>query len=114
MTKWCLTLFSQSDPVVLQVDDFEAISHHGVIIYDVANRCDQLDDHLGSVVTGSRLKTQQINENQAGVQHVYIECFQEAGNRIMWNHFILVFTENRQSNQKINNVSISKLIINPI
>ncbi|TNN31310.1 hypothetical protein EYF80_058538 [Liparis tanakae] len=48
---------ASSDAVVLQVDDLEEVAHQGVVIDDVSDGCDQLDDQLGGVVTGSRLRT---------------------------------------------------------
>lgn len=56
-----ITLLSQCDAVVLQEDDFKAISHHGVIINDISDGRDQLDDHLGSVVSWSSLETQKAH-----------------------------------------------------
>lgn len=57
----CLTLLSQSDSVVLQIDDLQAVSHHRVIVDDVSDGRDELDDHLGRVVTWSRLEQMHIN-----------------------------------------------------
>lgn len=53
-----LTLLSQSYSIVLQEDNFQVVSHCGVIVDNISNRCDQLDDHLGSVVPRSCLETQ--------------------------------------------------------
>lgn len=57
-----ITLLSQSDPVVLQEDDLKAISHHGVVVNDVADGRDELDDHLSGVVPRSCLQAQTQQE----------------------------------------------------
>lgn len=51
-----LTLLSQSHSIVLQEENFQVVSDFGVVVDNLSNRCDQLDDHLGGVVTWSRLE----------------------------------------------------------
>lgn len=51
-----LTLLSQSHSIVLQEENFQVVSDFGVTVDNLSNRCDQLDDHLGGVVTWSRLE----------------------------------------------------------
>lgn len=50
------TFFCKRDPVVLQEDDLQLVSHHRVIIHHVSHRSDQLDDHLGHVIPRSSLQ----------------------------------------------------------
>lgn len=50
-----ITSLCQRDPVVLQKDDFETVADHGVIVDNLADGCDQTDDHLGRVVSRSSL-----------------------------------------------------------
>lgn len=50
-----VTSLCQRDPVVLQKDDFETVADHGVIVDNLADGCDQTDDHLGRVVSRSGL-----------------------------------------------------------
>lgn len=72
-----ITLLSQSDTIVLQEDDLQAISYHRIIINNVSNWCDQLDDHLSSVVTWSCLQVHtnismmHLNNRDSYAQLVY-------------------------------------------
>lgn len=63
-----ITLFSQSDPIVLQEDDLQAISNNRVIIDDVSDGRDQFDDHLGGVVAWGRLE--EVAEQVSNIKSV--------------------------------------------
>lgn len=51
-----ITSLRQCDSVILQKDDFEAVSDHGIIVDHLADSRDQTDNHLGSVVSRSSLR----------------------------------------------------------
>lgn len=54
-----ITSLCQCDSVVLQKDDFQAISDHRIIVDHLADGCDQADNHLGRVVSRSGLCEEQ-------------------------------------------------------
>lgn len=53
-----ITFLCQGDSVVLQEDDFQTISNHGIVVDHLTDGSDQTDDHLGSVVSRSSLQEQ--------------------------------------------------------
>ena len=50
------TFLCKRHPVVLQEDDLQLVSHHGVIIHHISHRSDQPDDHLRHVIPRSGLQ----------------------------------------------------------
>lgn len=56
------TFLSQSNPVVLQEDDFKTVSHYWVIVHHLSNSCDESDDHLGHVIPWSSLRKHSVTE----------------------------------------------------
>lgn len=50
------TFLCQRDSVVFQKDDFQAVTHHRIVVDHLADGCDQADDHLGCVVSGGSLR----------------------------------------------------------
>lgn len=50
-----ITSLCQCDSVVLQEDDFEAVSDHGVVVDHLADSRNHTDNHLGGVVSRSSL-----------------------------------------------------------
>lgn len=51
-----ITSLCQCDSVVLQKDDFETVSDHGIVVDHLANGRDQTDNHLGGVVSRRSLR----------------------------------------------------------
>ena len=54
-----ITSLCQCDPVVLQKDDFETVSDHGIVVDHLTDGRDQTDNHLGGVVSRSSLRERQ-------------------------------------------------------
>lgn len=57
---WGITSLCKGDSVVLQKDDFQAVSDHRVIVDHLTNGCDQTDNHLGCVVSRSSLQERTV------------------------------------------------------
>lgn len=75
----CLTLLSQSDSIVLQIDDLQAVSHHRIVVDDVSDGRDELDDHLGCVVTWSRLEEMPLNVHKQDHLNVSVKVLTHTG-----------------------------------
>lgn len=50
-----ITSLCQCDSVVLQKDDFQAVSDHRIVVDHLADGCDQADNHFGCVVSRGSL-----------------------------------------------------------
>lgn len=60
VSHWGITSLCKGDSVVLQKDDFQAVSDHRIIVDHLTNGCDQTDNHLGCVVSRSSLQERTV------------------------------------------------------
>ena len=62
------TFLSQSDAVVLQENDLEAIANHRVVVDHLTNGGDEANDFLGGVITWSSLKERERERESMSCQ----------------------------------------------